>query len=134
MDQIRGVIKNLKRYKQLLSFEGLKFERNITPTDLDAIIDFASKEWVLIEYKTEGNPVLRGQRIAISSLLEHQAKSGIKALGIIATHNYPSHEIIDGAQCLVIEVWTQRKGWQQPRQQRTVRETIDFWRDWIGAK
>jgi len=127
MAQVRGKIHAIERFKQLLSFEGLNFERNITPTDFDAVIDFGSKEWVLIEYKHEGNSLSWGQRKCLSSALEAHQKQGIAALGILAVHNTKSDELIDAASCRVVEVWIKGK-WIMPKQIRTVRETIDFWR------
>ena len=128
-EAIRGTIHSLERYKQLIDFSGLRFERNITPTDFDAAIDFGSKEWVLIEYKHKGNPLSSGQRRCLeSALLAHQ-KSGIKALGIVANHSTEADEVIDGASCNVIEVWSNGQ-WRTPRVQRTVKETIDFWRSY----
>lgn len=122
-------VKSIKRYQQFVDYTNLIFERGIAPTDFDAVIDFGSREWIVIEYKLNMKPLSYGQRRCLeSALLAHQ-KSGIKALGIVANHSTEADEVIDGASCNVIEVWSNGQ-WRTPRVQRTVKETIDFWRSY----
>lgn len=127
----RGSIRHIDRYKQLLDFSGLQFERKITPTDIDMLIDFGSKELVIGEFKSAGAPVHRGQLRCITSLLEVHHSYGIRSLGMIAYHDYPPEQVIMVSKLLVDQLWFHpRKGWVPESKGRTVREIIDAWREW----
>ena len=49
----RGKIGNRRRALQIRDFTGLRWG-NITPTDIDALIDFGDKVFVFIEVKKKG--------------------------------------------------------------------------------
>lgn len=102
MDE-RGKIKNRGRSKQIRDFSGLRYG-NITPTDIDCLIEYHDKAYVIIEYKYGGAEVLFGQRLALERL--HDDVSKIKpVLCIIAQHNQEDCELdIDCANALVMEV------------------------------
>lgn len=125
----RGDIFNERRYKQLVSFVGLEFERKITPTDFDMVIDFGGKEIVIGEFKLFGNELPHGQRLCITNILEALFRSGVKPLGLIACHDVPPEERIEAATLIVSEVWfAPDKGWRPEQRARTVRQVIDDWR------
>jgi hypothetical protein len=122
---------NVERARQIYDFHGLEYERKITPTDFDMVIDFGGKEWVVGEFKMEGTNVPYGQKLALTSALKAHWDSGIKPLGIIAHHNTPIGEFVVVATMLVSEVWINpTEGWRQAKSSKTVREAIDSWRRW----
>lgn len=125
----RGDIFNEARYKQVVSFVGLEFERKITPTDFDLVLDFDGKEIVIGEFKLFGNKLPYGQRLCITNTLEALFRSGVKTLGLIACHNVPPKERIIAATTIVYEIWFDpNKGWIPEHKGRTVRTVIDDWR------
>lgn len=126
----KGQIYNIKRYKQLLDFSGLEFERGITPTDYDMVLDLGQTEWIVAEVKTGDTALPYGQRKCITNDLQVHYKQKIKTLGLIAHHNLPPEKLILVAALPVDEYWLcPRRGWERPQNKWTVREFIDKWRE-----
>lgn len=65
----RGVIKNREYKQQIADFSGLQFGK-ITPTDLDAFMDFNNKLFVFVETKFGNSQMQYGQRLAIERLCD----------------------------------------------------------------
>jgi hypothetical protein len=132
----RGTIYNIERYKQLLDFSGLQFERKITPTDIDLFLDFGGIEFVVGEFKVKGNSVPYGQRRALNEILQHLSIKGkTNAMGIIAEHQTPPDKMINACNCWVTEYWFDiARGWQPPKEPITVRKAIEQWREWQTRK
>lgn len=83
----RGVIRNRLFKQQIVDFGGLRFG-TITPTDLDAFMDFNNKLFVFVEAKYAGAPVPYGQRLAIERLCDacHQPPARY-AVAFLTSHN-----------------------------------------------
>jgi hypothetical protein len=95
----RGGINYPDRAVQLRDFTHLRFG-NITPTDLDAIIEYKNERWVIIEMKLESAPVPYGQCLALERLCDDLQK--VKpAIMIIARHNTPASQPVDYAAARV---------------------------------
>lgn len=93
----RGVIHSEDRARQLIRFDGCNIEgTNITPTDIDAYIEYHNKTTIMIEVKSEGKEVEQGQRITIERFVTDGHKAGKKNLGIVAEHHNedPSEDIM----------------------------------------
>ena len=92
----RGEINNRARAKQLNNFGNFVIGDNktITPTDVDGLIEYQSKCFVLIEVKYLDAPFRRGQRIAFEQL----AKSIRKPVIIIVAY----HEVEDTEQDVIV--------------------------------
>ncbi|HEY6021391.1 MAG TPA: hypothetical protein VIY48_16245, partial [Candidatus Paceibacterota bacterium] len=93
------MIENMQRLRQAKDFSGLRFG-SIMPTDLDGIIDYHDKAWVVIEYKSGDAPLNYGQRLAFERLCRDLGKLK-PTIGIIATHDQPTGRAIDCANALV---------------------------------
>lgn len=65
----RGIIQNREMKQQIADMSGLSFGK-ITPTDLDAFIDFGNKLFVFVEAKYNGAQVPYGQKLAIERLCD----------------------------------------------------------------
>lgn len=130
----RGAIRNPERYRQPHDFSGLQFERGITPTDFDLVLDFGGREWVVGELKLQGTKVPEGQLRAITSALNSHTLAGVRSLGLVAVHNCQPDEVVDAAGCWVRDYWIAGRGWCQVpvSKPRRVREFIESWRNWQG--
>jgi len=78
----RGKIRNRKYSTQVNDFSKMRW-KNITPTDIDGLIDFGNKLFVLFELKYDNHEVPYGQRLAIERIVDNLKKP---AIGIIASH------------------------------------------------
>jgi hypothetical protein len=83
----RGVIKNRNFKTQVADMSGLTFGK-ITPTDLDAFMDFNNKLFVFVEAK-HGNSVMPfGQQLAIERLCDACHKPPHRyAVVFVTSHN-----------------------------------------------
>lgn len=122
----RGKIENRERARQIRDFSGLRW-KNITPTDIDSLVDFQNDIFIFTEYKVKGNELPFGQRLAIERVVDAIANSGKYCLGLIAEHETPINEDINCAKALVTEYRIgSRKEWAVPKESRSVKETIDM--------
>jgi len=119
----RGQILFRDRARQIKDFSGLLFG-NITPTDIDGLIEYHGKAYVFIELKLCSAQVPYGQKLAFERLVDDLRKAGKPALCIIAEHDIVNTEdAIDVANALVNE-YRYKGEWRIPRNQWTVKEMI----------
>jgi len=96
---MRGEAHTPSRSTQVRDFSGLRYG-NITPTDIDALIEYHNKGWVLIEVKLNGTPIQYGQKLALERLCDDLQKTKPTIL-ILASHETEYSEAIDFANCIV---------------------------------
>lgn len=65
----RGVIRNRAAAQQLRDFSGLRYGQ-ITPTDIDAYLEFGGRLFVFVEAKYGGALMPYGQQLAIERLVD----------------------------------------------------------------
>jgi hypothetical protein len=81
----RGVIRNRCYATQVRDFSGLRF-KNITPTDIDGLIEYRNICYVCIETKYENSELQFGQKLALERLNDDLSK--VKpVLTIVASHD-----------------------------------------------
>ena len=109
----RGKIYNRGRSKQSYDFSGLRFG-TITPTDLDCLIEYHGKAYVIVELKYGDNVVPLGQRIALERLTDDLERSGKQTITMIAAHNISDIERdIDVSQAVVREIRWKEQWWDK---------------------
>lgn len=112
----RGKVRNVALATQYRDYSGLRFERNITPTDIDGSLDFGGKLFVLLEYKAKGAPMSEGQRMHLESHAKAINEGSKKAAVLVCEHETKPGEPIDGAAARVVEyIWWGNQSWLQPR-------------------
>jgi hypothetical protein len=126
----RGDIKNLARYKQLFSYSGLTRRRNITPTDIDGVLDYNNNAFIFLEAKLINKEVDFGQRKALEGIIKSLHESGRPSCCLVFRHNSSSNEIIIVDKCIVSEIFYQGK-WKSYSDNRTVLQcVIHFEKEW----
>jgi hypothetical protein len=81
-----------------INFGGLRWG-NITPTDIDAFIDFNDKLFVLVETKFGNSPMFYGQQLALERLCDACNSPERRAALFVTSH--PKCDIIDLAETTV---------------------------------
>lgn len=121
----RGAIRNREFKNQVADMSGLRWG-NITPTDLDAFLDFGDRLFVLIEGKFRGAQIREGQLKAIERLCDSaHCPPRRYSYAIIADHAAADCEDIDFANMAVRSIRQNRK-WASPIQKGlTVKAAID---------
>lgn len=129
MDVSRGVIRNRIFANQVKDFSGLMFG-NITPTDIDGMIEYHNICFVYIELKHDKAELPYGQRLALERQCDNMNK--VKpAIAIIASHN--SNGDIDVANSSVTEYRFEGK-WRQRQEATTTRQLIEKFFCWVEAR
>lgn len=97
MDQ-ESLLRNREQARQIQDFSGLRFGA-ITPTDIDAFLDFGDRLFVFVEAK-HGKAVVRtGQRLALERLCDASEGKARKAYVLVVSHNVePGADVDLGAQ------------------------------------
>ncbi len=124
MQNDRGKIYNYARASQQIDFRGLRFG-NITPTDIDGLIEYKNIAYILMEFKLRSNAIPGGQRLALERMTDDYNKAGKASICIIASHDTDDVSVdIDAAKAIVTE-YRYKSGWVKPVGIFTVREWIE---------
>jgi len=127
----RGQIVSRSRAKQIRDFSGLLFG-NITPTDIDGLIEYHGKAYVFIEVKLNDAILPDGQRLALERLTDdlHRVKP---TLLIIARHDAVNpDDDIDVAIAIVAEY--RYKGHKHEGCTGTVKELVNRFFEAVDKK
>lgn len=125
----RGKIRNRDAGKQIIDYSGLRFN-NITPTDIDGMIEYKGKAFIFYEFKFGDAPMPLGQKIALTRMVDAIQRGGTPAILILGSHNNPASEDIDAANATVKGIywngsWGNGCG-------RTVKDVTDGFLSYIG--
>lgn len=74
---MKSKIQNPERMKQLIDFKGLGLDGGIYPTDIDGLIEYHDKEYIIIEVKHGNAKVPVGQRVAMQRMVDDFTKKQI---------------------------------------------------------
>lgn len=86
-EENRGKPQFINRMKQAISFEGMDFGGNITPTDVDGFFEVHGEVFVFFEMKLEGAVMSKGQRLALTRNVDYLQMAGREAALFVCTHN-----------------------------------------------
>lgn len=112
-DALRGVITNRARFLQALKFDGMKFG-SITPTDIDAAIEFDNRLFIFIEAKFVGKPIGTGQRLFLERVANLANDPPHKySISIVAEHYTPADQdiLLSGA---IVRDYFRDGEWHKP--------------------
>ena len=130
----RGVYQNENRGRQLLLFDGLRYG-NITPTDIDGLIEYKNHLWIVYEAKMTGKDVPRGQRLALERFIADVRAANKHGIAMIVEHDVKdTGEDIHLRDCNVREIiTTENLIWRPPKHEITVKEITDKFIDIYGV-
>jgi hypothetical protein len=127
----RGRIRNPERAAQLRDFSALRYG-NITPTDVDGLLEFSDKLYVFLEFKLGSAAMDYGQRLCFQRLCDALAIAEKIAIAIVAEHDTPIGKQIDCAQSAV-RCYYMDGQWHSVGNDLTVIDMIDgLYRTFIG--
>lgn len=89
MSAERGVIQNKERAKQLNSFKDLIRMRNITPTDIDGLIDYNGHAFIYMEGKCKEKKLDEGQKKALENVVQSHWRANNPAMVLLFWHDIP---------------------------------------------
>lgn len=129
-------IQNPERLKQLIDFKGLGLDSGIYPTDIDGLIEYHDKEYIIIEVKHGNAEVPVGQRVAIQRMVDDFTKIGKRAVAIVCEHHIDDvDKPVIAAYCSVREFYYGgERRWRPPDKRMTVQEVINSFRKFSKSK
>lgn len=110
----RGVIQHPERACQVIDFSGIRYA-NMTPTNIDGLLEYGNKAVILYEYKMGGVEMPKGQELALTRAVTNLTHDDKSAILLLCRHNCPPEESIDGAGSIVDRIfykgrWRSGKG------------------------
>lgn len=82
---MESAIRHPDRAKQVIDYGGIRCG-NIMPTDLDGIIEYKGKAYILIEMKHRDTKIPTGQRIALERMVDDFKLRGKLACLLLCSH------------------------------------------------
>lgn len=82
----RGQIQFRERSRQIIDFGGLQYG-NITPTDIDGLIEYKNKAYAIIEMKYGNAEMPKGQKLAIERMVDDLSSKGKLATAFLCEHD-----------------------------------------------
>lgn len=119
----RGEIRDPKKIARLRDFRGLRWG-NITPTDIDGMLELWGRYYIFLEAKHAGGRLFGGQRLAYERLARDLAESGKPTLVLVLSEVGP--EPINYAKCIVSEACVNGV-WSSIFNGNECRAVIDTW-------
>jgi hypothetical protein len=120
----RGKIIHIARKQQILDFSGVRYE-NITPTDIDAVIEYKNRAYIFIEVKYLDAKLPYGQMLAIERLVNDTSLKK-HSFAIIAKHEiHDVDEHVKLSDCVVRQIYYKRQWHDYLKYERDVKSVID---------
>lgn len=114
-DSNRGTIQNRDRARQIIDFGGIRYG-NITPTDIDGLIEFkAIRTYAIFEFKLKGADLPKGQKLALEEMVNDFEKAGKYACLFVCEHNVEdTNQDIVAAETIVTGMYCDGR-WRKPK-------------------
>ena len=110
-----GIVKYKTAFSQPLLFEGVEFKTEtsaITPTDIDACLEFKDRLFVLVEVKSNGLELSPGQKCAYERICKSISATGRVSVVFKCWHSIKKPDPVFLRRLFVQSFyWKTRKGW-----------------------
>lgn len=129
----RGKIQYRDRARQIIDFSNLRYG-NITPTDIDGLIEYHDKAVLFLEYKYLDAEMPRGQKIAYERIVNDIQRNKDKdcALFVCSHDVHDCNQDIDASKAVVMKIYWHGE-WIGGKE-KTVKEHADNYFKWIDNK
>ena len=127
-------IKSQAAMRQLLDYAGAQVEGNKSFTDIDAVMEYSDKAYVITEVKRIGAKPPKGQILALTRMARDLGK--VKpVLLVLAEHDVPVEQNVMLADCRVRwymqylpgQPVPTKKTWQKSNHNRKVMNVVEPW-------
>ena len=125
--EMRGSYNHTKMARQLLRFDGLRYG-NVTPMDVDGLIEWKNRKRAILEVKMKNVKVLDGERLALERMVNDFYHAGKEAIAIVADHTvFDAKEDVMVKDCLVREIYhSSEKIWRPTNRMMTVEMLLSY--------
>lgn len=84
------LIKNSNLVRQTIDFSGVQ-NKNMHPSDIDAVLEFDDQVLILMEIKFKGSPIPTGQKLMLQRIADAWHVGVKKAIVLKIEHNFMVH-------------------------------------------
>jgi beta-xylosidase len=132
---MESLIRNPLRASQVLDFTGI-LPPPLAPTDIDGLVEWKDKAYVIIECKHGGKDMSLGQKIAIERMTNDFSKAGKRAVAIVVEHDVDSiqQSVMVGDQVVRQVYYDNQKEWRKPNYIVTAKEAINNFIKYVEDK
>ena len=128
----RGKIQNRERARQIIDFSGIRYG-NITPTDIDGMVEYRDKAFLLFEYKFSDNDLPYGQELAFTRLTDCIQKAGKHATFLVCEHMAEDCSLdVDAANAVVRKIYYAGQWYTDGK--RTAKQVTDAFISFVDMK
>lgn len=122
-DENRGTIQFKGRARQVITYDGMTFNK-ISPTDVDGLIEYRGKAYIVYEVKYDGAEMSQGQKLALTRMADDFKSAGKEAVLLICEHHNSAQTDVLLADTVVRELYYNGK-FHRPQAKRTAKEWTD---------
>ena len=132
---MESLIRNPARASQVLDFTGI-LNPPYAPTDIDGLVEWKNKAYVIIECKHGDKDMSLGQKIAIERMTNDFSKAGKRAVAIVVEHNVDDiqQSVMVGDQVVRQVYYDNQKEWRKPNYIVTAKEAINNFIKYVEDK
>lgn len=97
------------------------------PTDIDGLVEWKNKAYVIIECKHGDKDMSLGQKIAIERMTNDLSKAGKRTVALVVEHdvNNIQQSVMVGDQIVRQVYYDNQKEWREPNYIMTAKEAIN---------
>ena len=124
-----------ERASQIIDFRGIE-HKGTTFTDLDALLEYKNRAYIIVEVKYERKELPIGQKVAIERMVKDFWKRGKSALAIVAEHHETDKQkSVYLSECDVRSIYTSaERRWREPKHYYTVKQIVDEYLEWVDNR
>ena len=132
---MESLIRNPARASQVLDFTGI-LPLPYAPTDIDGLVEWKNKAYVIIECKYKDKDMSLGQKIAIERMTKDFNKAGKRVVAIVVEHNVDNiqQSVMVGDQIVRQVYYDNQKQWREPNHIVTAKEAINNFIKYVEDK
>ena len=130
----RGVLQYPQMSRQIVSFSGMRFGGNCTPTDVDMVVEYHDTVMIVYEFKLRDADMPYGQRTALTRIVDALTKAGKHSALFLCEHDVADpRDEINAAAAIVTRVYFGGR-WYTGRGRTVAEQTTLFLRKYGGTE
>lgn len=124
----RGILQYPQRGRQIVSFAGMRYTGNNSPTDIDMVVEYHDTVMIVYEFKLRGADMPRGQSTTLTRIVDALTKAGKHSALFFCEHDVADpRDEIDAATAIVTRVYFGGR-WYEGRGRTVAEQTTLFLR------
>ena len=130
----KPLIHNPYRASQVLDYAGM-LTAPLSPTDIDGLIEWQNRAYIIIEVKHAHAPMKKGQRLALERMVKDFHKAGKSAVAIVVEHYVKDTQksVFVASKKVRSVYFGEEQKWRSPQNQVTAGEFVRGYIKWLDS-